>query len=100
MPGEEDACYTDARRADALVALCSANIASDADTDRATVVVHAALDALVSNESGCEIEGAGVIHPETARRLACIARVQVVLEDSAGQPVRLGRISREPSAAL
>lgn len=100
MPGEEDACYTDARRADALVALSSASIAADADADRATVVVHTSLDGLVSGEGGCEIEGAGVIHPETARRLACTARVQVVLEDSAGQPVRLGRMSREPSAAM
>jgi len=100
MPGEQDACYTDARRADALVAICSASIAADADADRATVVMHTSLDALVSNESGCEIEGAGVIHPETARRLACTARVQLVLEDRAGQPVRLGRISREPSAAM
>jgi hypothetical protein len=100
MPGEPDARNTDARRADALVALCSAGIASDADADRATVVVHASLDALVSDGSGCEIEGGGVIHPETARRLACTARVQTVLEDGAGQPVHLGRISREPSAAM
>jgi hypothetical protein len=100
MPDEQDACYTDARRADALVALCSASIAAEADADRATVVVHTSLDGLISGEGGCEIEGAGVIHPETTRRLACTARVQVVLEDSAGQPVRLGRISREPSAAM
>jgi hypothetical protein len=29
MPGEEDACFVDSRRADALVALCSARIAED-----------------------------------------------------------------------
>jgi hypothetical protein len=39
-----------------------------------------------------------VIHPETARRLLCEARVQTVIESAAGQPVGLGRMSREPSA--
>jgi len=98
IPGEEDPVYADARRADALVALCSSRIAADADPDRATVVVHAPLDALVSGGRGCEVEGGGVIHSETARRLLCNGRVQAVIEDEAGQPVRLGRTSREPSA--
>ena len=98
MPGEEHAVCADARRADALVALCSSRIAADADPDRATVVVHAPLDALVSGGRGCELEGGGVIHSETARRLLCTGRVQAVIEDEAGQPVRLGRTSREPSA--
>lgn len=98
MPGEEGACFADARRADALVALCSARIADDADPDRATVVVHAQLDGIVSGVSGAEIEGGPAIHPETARRLLCEARVQTVIEDGSGQPVRLGRMSREPSA--
>ncbi|MBI2236977.1 MAG: DUF222 domain-containing protein [Actinobacteria bacterium] len=96
MPGEEDAYYVDARRADALVGLCSARIAEDADPDRATVVIHAQLDGLVSGERGCELEGGPVIHPETARRLLCNARVQAVIEDEAGEAVRLGRMSREP----
>lgn len=100
MPGEEDAFYASARRADALVALCSSRIAADPDPDRATVVVHAPLDALVSGDRGCEVEGGGVIHPETARRLLCHARVQAVIEDEGGTPVRLGRTSREPSASM
>ena len=33
---------------------------------------------------------------ETARRLACTARVQVVVEDRGGRPVGVGRLSREP----
>lgn len=44
IPGEEDACFAEARRADAVVALCSAQIAADPDPDRVTVVVHAQLD--------------------------------------------------------
>lgn len=98
MPGEEDAVHADARRGDALVALCSSRLAADADPDRATVVVHAPLGALVSEGRGCEVEGGGVIHAETARRLLCNGRVQAVIEDETGQPVRLGRTSREPSA--
>jgi hypothetical protein len=98
MPDEQDECFVDARRADALVALCSNRIAEDADPDRATVVVHAQLDGLLSGHGGCEVEGGPVIHPETARRLLCHGRVQTVIEDDTGQPVRLGRISREPSA--
>jgi hypothetical protein len=97
MPGEEDGCFAEARRADALVALCSARIAADPDPDRATVVVHAQLDGVVSGD-GCELEGGPVIHPETAMRLLCDARVQTVIEDGSGQPVRLGRMTREPPA--
>jgi hypothetical protein len=100
MPGEEDACFADARRADALVALSSKEIASDPDPDRATVVLHTSAEALVSGERSCEIEGGGVAHPETARRLACTARIQPVIEDAKGDTVGLGRASREPSAAM
>jgi hypothetical protein len=43
------------RRADALVALASQLIASDADADRATVVVHAPLSAVRGSDAGgCE----------------------------------------------
>lgn len=100
MPGEEDACHTDARRADALVALCSGRIADDPDPDRATIVVHAQLDGLVSGDGGCELECGGLIHAETARRLLCNARAQAVIEDVAGDAVSIGRVSREPSAAM
>jgi hypothetical protein len=100
MPGEEDPSFAEARRADALVALCSARIADDADPDRATVVVHARLGDLVATDGSAEIEGGGRLHPETARRLLCDARVQTVLEDERGEPVRLGRLTREPSPAM
>jgi Domain of unknown function (DUF222)/HNH endonuclease len=100
----------DARRADALVALASVRIASDADPDRTTVVVHVPLEVLTGpsgrrdggedgrgdDESGCGLEGGGVIHAETARRLACTARIETVIEDQTGRVVGLGRTSREP----
>ena len=90
MPGEEDAYFMDARRADALVAVCSARIAADPDPDRATVVVHARLEGLLEGTGGCEIQGGPVIHPHTAHRLLCNARLQMVIEDGAGQPVGWG----------
>ena len=98
MPGEEDEFFIAARRADALVALASARISQDPDLDRATVVLHASVDALASADRGVEIEGGGVAHAETARRLACDARLQTVIEDGAGDPITLGRTRREPTA--
>jgi hypothetical protein len=98
MPGEEDDWFTEARRADALVALCSAHVAVDQDPDRATVVVHAQLTGLQDGSGGCELEGGPAIHPDTVRRLLCNGRVQTLVEDAEGQALGLGRLSREPSA--
>ena len=98
MPGEEGAWNLHARSADALVALASARIAEDVDADRATVIVHALLDAIVAGDRGCELEGGAVVHPETARRLLCNARIQTVIENGSREPLGVGRISREPSA--
>jgi len=114
MPDEEGAIFESARRADALVAICSggesgavaaAGLAGAQDADRVattapTVVVHATLDAIVSGVGGAEIEDGPVVDIETARRLACEARLQTVIEDEAGNPLRLGRARREPSAAM
>ncbi|HYT79925.1 MAG TPA: DUF222 domain-containing protein, partial [Actinomycetota bacterium] len=52
MPGEEDGWCVDARRADALVALCSARIGADPDPDRATVIIHTQLEGLVEGTGG------------------------------------------------
>jgi hypothetical protein len=100
MPGEDGETFVPARRADALVALCSARIADDPDPDRATVVVHAQARGLSDGTGGCELEDGPVIHPETVRRLLCNARVQRVTEDERGNVLVLGRMSREPSAAM
>lgn len=100
MPGEEDDHHIDARRADALVALASARLAADADADRATVVAHAPLQTLAGGTGGAEVEGGGVLHPETTRRLLCTSRVQAVVADRSGNPLQLGRLTRVPSAAM
>ncbi len=99
MPAEHDDVYIEARRADALVALCSQRIAGDADADRATVVVHATLEALAGRRNA-ETEQGAVLPPEALQRLACDARVQVVAENEAGDAVGFGRTRREPSPPM
>jgi hypothetical protein len=109
MPEEGGASFADARRADALVVMASAKLASDADPDRATVVVHTDLPTLVGTDGSSvpagkerngQLESGGIVAPETLRRLACTGRVQAVLEDAAGNPIGVGRMSREPTAAM
>jgi len=92
----------EARRADALVMVCSGRIASDPDPDRATLVVHARAETLggVPDAPNAEIEGGPVIAPQTAQRLACDARLQVVTEDEGANPLALGRLTRTPSAQM
>jgi hypothetical protein len=97
MPGEDDRFFIEQRRADALVALASAQIAADPDPDRATIVVHARVDPAGRAEGGFEVEAGPAIPEQTAQRLLCTARVQAVVEDAAGDVVGLGRMAREPS---
>lgn len=96
MPDERGSGHADARRADALVALCSAGIVGDADQDRATLVVHARLDERTGDLGASRLEDGSVISSGAARRLACNARIQAVIEDETGLPVWLGRVTREP----
>lgn len=92
MPGEDEPYLgVPARRADALVAICSATLAADPDPDRATVVVHLQAD-------GAEIEDGPAVVPEVAERLSCDARVQVVAEDSGGDVLAVRTLSRVPPA--
>ncbi|HEY7668228.1 MAG TPA: DUF222 domain-containing protein [Actinomycetota bacterium] len=97
MPGEADTEGIRARRADALLALCSARLAADPDPDRATVVVHASLEAL-RGEANAELESGPVIGPETATRLLCDARIQLVAEDRDGTVLDLTPVRRVPPA--
>jgi len=97
MPGEGSPPLADLRRADALVALCSARLASDPDPDRATIVVNAQLETLLDGNADAQIEGGPVIDAASVQRLLCNARVQTVIEDGGGSVLGLGRMSREPS---
>jgi hypothetical protein len=98
MPHEQGLSQAPARRADALVALCSARLASDPAQDRATVVIHATAGASLNVRTGAEIEGGGVAHPSTLERLLCAARIEAVQNDGSGRVIGVGRITRVPPA--
>lgn len=97
MPDEEDERLVGARRADALVALCSARIADDADQDRATVVVHTELDTVLDLDANAQVEEGPVIAGSTLHRLLCNARLQTVVEHADGTVRGVGRLTREPA---
>ena len=85
-------------RADALRDLAEEWLAEHKSSSRANsyeVVVHVEADALTDDASGarCEIEGAGAIAPESARRLTCDSAL-VGLVESNGEPLSIGRRSR------
>ena len=82
------------RCADALWALCSQAIAADADADRATVVIHAALDS-DGLHSG-HLEGASTVHDSVLERLACDGRLQFVLTAAEGNALGIGHTDRNP----
>lgn len=82
------------RRANSLVLMASHELSTDFDADRATIVVHAKAEALASDDIPSELQGGSLLHPETLRRLSCDARIQTVLEDGAGEPIGIGRVSR------
>jgi hypothetical protein len=98
MPGEESEGRVGVRRADALVALCSARLARDEDQDRATIVVHADIDALYDVDANAVLEDGPVIGGTTVQRLLCNARLQTVIEHADGSVIGLGRLTREPTA--
>lgn len=82
------------RRADALMRLVAgARHPSQAGPDE-TVVLHAPLAALRGDSTNCTLEGGPVLHPETARRLACDARLQVVLHGDDGNALGIGKRSQ------
>jgi len=90
----------ESRCADALVGLCSTALTEDAGADRATVVIHAPLSALVGGEGAGEAEDGCLLAPETLRRLACDGRIGAVAEGPDGTVVGVGRTTRVVPAWL
>jgi hypothetical protein len=82
------------RCADALVELAAASVGGDPDPDRATLVVHVSADTLWGGPGVAEIEDGPAISSETARRLGCDGRLQLVVEDGNGRPIGVGRTTR------
>lgn len=93
-PPEDDRPSYAQQAADALVNLASADIADDPDPDRATVVVHTDLSVLTDDEGVAESEFGTLLHPDTARRLACDCRLQVAYHDPSGRVIGVDRSSR------
>ncbi|HWC38677.1 MAG TPA: hypothetical protein VG476_09125, partial [Acidimicrobiales bacterium] len=73
----------ESRCADALTELASTRLAEEADADRASVVIHTDASVLGGAEGSAEIENGPSISAETARRLACDCRWQLIAEDGA-----------------
>jgi len=90
----------DLRRADALIELARTRLAQDTDTDRATVVVHVDACVLEGADGVGDIERSGLLVDEAIRRLACDARLQLVIHGADGLPVGIGRTSRNVPAWL
>jgi uncharacterized protein DUF222/HNH endonuclease len=81
------------RLARALVQVCGAYAGADGDPDRANVIIHADWS-LVNGEDGqATFESGMTVAAETAQRLICDARMQVVLEDD-GRPVGVSSPAR------
>lgn len=86
------------RRADALILLCSAQIANDQDPDRATIVVNAPAEIVmnVKTDKNATVESGGVLDARTVQRMACEGRIEVVSYTKDGKKIGIGRASRVP----
>jgi hypothetical protein len=74
---------------------------SDGKSRRPTMVIHAPLELLVDGSGGgvAEIQGAGPISAEVARRLACDASITLSVERKDGCILDQGRLRKDPTAA-
>ena len=81
---EGETATQDARRADALVAMASAWIASDPVPDKATIVVHTDVDGILDGDKNGVLHGGLPLPPEATELLACDSKVQTVLHDDDG----------------
>jgi hypothetical protein len=92
------------RRADALGQICRSWIdSSDRPKvlgERPHMVVTLDLEALEGRAGRSELQDAGPVTPEVARRIACDAKVSRVITDAASRPLELGRSSKVVPPAL
>jgi hypothetical protein len=86
----------ESRCADALRDVCSARLAADADTDRATIVIYARAADVVDGDDDTTGETAGglPLSIEAVRRRCCDGRVQHVRVDDADRPIGIGYVSQ------
>jgi uncharacterized protein DUF222/HNH endonuclease len=84
----------DARRAGALSCLAGTVIDDDGDADRATVVVHAELAALVAGAGNASVGSSVALAPAVTGRFLCDRRLQGVVHGGDGAVVGIGTTSR------
>jgi uncharacterized protein DUF222/HNH endonuclease len=94
-----------ARRADALAVLAESFLKHGAETlsgaERHQIVVHVDAETLRESSAGqCELENGPSLPAETVRRLGCDCSVVMLLENSAGEPLSVGRRTRSIPSAL
>jgi hypothetical protein len=80
----------DRRMADALVGLASVRLGDYAEAGRATVICHVDANTLAGLPGEAELDAGPAISVETAQRLCCDSRFQIVLEQD-GNAIGLGR---------
>ena len=93
---------SDQRRADGLLALAKATLSGDVDPDRATITAVVELAAICDDDPGAtaELEAGQPLATETARRLVCDGRLQIVVQDRDGVTVGVGTTARVVSPAM
>ncbi len=97
-PDPETGAYPSlkARYADALVAMATAYLAArEKVTHHPMVIFHADARVLAGEEGWAETTDYSVLAAETVRRLACACRVDLMVDDVSGNPLKLGRAVRE-----
>ena len=92
------------RRVDALIDICAEflNHGDAPQTGGEKPHISIVLDlASLEGRAGkrCEYDSGGVIHPETARRIACDAGIVRIITDGDSQPLDVGRRTRTISPA-
>ena len=69
--------------------------------ERYQVVLHVTAETLAGDENDrCELESGQPLAPETARRIGCDSSLVRITEDSAGNPLDIGRKTRAVPPAL
>jgi hypothetical protein len=96
---------TRTRRADAIGVIAESFMSHGSKAmsggDRHQIVLHIDADTLQHKVAGCcEIEDGPSIAAETARRIACDASIVTLIEDAEGEPLNVGRKTRNISPAL
>ena len=82
--------------ADALIELCSSYLHTSAEAVRATVVIHAELEALKGVGTGiASLDSGPMVCGETVRRMCCDGHSELIIEGPDHEPIGIGRRSRQ-----